>query len=107
MIDAGTLNRRVTIQAPATGQDEIGQPAIGWVDVATVWANVRHPNGAEAIRANKETATTAASIRIRHRSDVSAANRIIADAAAYEVRQVLPDASGREFIDLVCEAVRG
>ena len=39
--NAGTLNKRVTIQAPTAGtQDTYGDVPLVWSDVATVWASV-------------------------------------------------------------------
>jgi SPP1 family predicted phage head-tail adaptor len=51
---AGKLNRQITIMQPAAGQDAIGQPVTTWVGLATVWANVRHLNGVETIKAGAE-----------------------------------------------------
>ena len=64
-MQAGTLNRRVTLQAPGTTQDELGQPITGWTDVATVWASVRHVSGLEAIKSGADVSVVKVSVRIR------------------------------------------
>lgn len=105
MIAAGTLRHRVTLQQPASGQDAAGQPATGWVDVATVWADVRHASGLETIKADAQTAMRKASIRIRYRAGMDPAMRVVHDGDVYEIKAVLPDRTGRAHIDLACEAI--
>lgn len=102
---AGPLQSRVTIKRHVTGQDEIGQPVDTWEDVATVWANIRNLRGAEAIRADKEVSTVQTSIRIRKRTDVTAAMRVVYGSTTYEIKAVLPDEVERDKMDLVCEVV--
>lgn len=102
---AGALTRRVTIQERGTGQDEIGQPIDAWMTVATVWADIRHTSGLEAVRGGAEVSTVKASIRIRYRAGIDAGMRVLHGDTVYEIRAVLPDTSGRVYCDLVCEVV--
>lgn len=104
-MQAGTLNRRATIQRRVTGFDPIGQPIDDTETVATVWANVRHTSGLEAIKGGAETSIVKASIRIRYRAGIDAGMTVLADAVTYEIKAVMPDVAGRKFVDLVCEAV--
>ena len=105
MMQAGRLNRRCVIQQPGTATDELGQPILGWTDVATVWADIRMKSGLEAIKAGAPVSTVQASIRIRYRGDVNAGMRVVHNLVAYDIVAVMPDASGREFVDLACQAV--
>ena len=42
---AGELRHRITIRKRGGGKDAFGQPLPNdWVDVASVWANIRHLN---------------------------------------------------------------
>lgn len=102
MLAAGQLRNQIKLQARASGSDELGQPVESWVDVVTVWANIRHMSGAEAIRAGATGSTVKASIRIRFREGVTAAMRVLYGSTAYKILAVMPD-GGREFVDLVCE----
>ncbi|MDP3273021.1 phage head closure protein, partial [Limnobacter sp.] len=74
-MDAGKLNCLVAIQQPPGAQDALGQPTGSWTTLATVWANIRYLNGVETIKADAATSVTKASIRIRRRTDVTAAMR--------------------------------
>lgn len=100
---AGLLNRRAALQRRTTGNGPIGQPLTTWDDVATVWASVRHASGLETVKADALTSVVKASIRIRFREDVSAGMRVVLAGVFYDIRAVLPDLVGRQYVDLVCE----
>lgn len=106
-MEAGKLNRRVTIKQLTDGQDEIGQPVQTWADVAAVWAHVRHLSGVETIKADADTSSVKASIRIRRRTDVDAGMRVYLGAVVYEIKAVLPDEEAHDRLDLACEVVNG
>lgn len=103
---AGSLNRRIKIQAPADLRDEIGQPipgASGWTDVATVWANIKFLNGTETLKSDAPVSIARASIRIRRRDGLVANMRVLHGSTVFDVRAVLPDEAAQEFVDLACE----
>lgn len=102
---SGLLNRRVTIQKLAVGQDAIGQPVTTWTDLATVWASVVYLQGLETIKGDADTSVKKASIRIRRRTDVTAAMRVLLGATVFEIKAALPDEQDRERTDLACEVV--
>ena len=103
---AGTLNCRITVQQLGGGVDALGQPLQSWTDVATLWANVRHSSGVESIKADAVTTVVRASIRIRHRIDITAGMRVVAGVYTYNIVTVLPDIGGKEYTDLVCEVMQ-
>ncbi len=105
MMQAGLLNRRVTLQAPGTTQDELGQPIPGWTDVATLWADIRMKSGLESIKAGAQVSVVQASIRVRYRAGITAGMRVVHNLQAFNIVAVLPDVGGREYVDLVCEVV--
>jgi SPP1 family predicted phage head-tail adaptor len=99
---AGKLRNRVTIQTPATGEDAAGQPAIGWTDVMTVWADVRHLSGIETAKA-AIVSEVKASIRIRYTTGVTPSMRVLVGTAYYYITAVLEDVAKHQYLDLVCE----
>ena len=106
-MQAGRLNTRCVIQRRTGGTNEWGEPLPeGWETHATVWANVKHLSGSEAIKADSEVSTVRASIRIRYRSDITAGMRVLIGAAVYDIEAVLSDTARREFVDLACKAVQ-
>lgn len=104
-MQAGKFKHRVTLQAPATGQDAAGQPLTGWVDVAQLWADIRSTGGLEAIKAGAITSVVHTSVRLRWRTGLNAGMRVLHGVTVYSVLSVLPDQAGRQFVDLVCQEV--
>ena len=104
-MQAGRLNRRVTLQSPSQSVDEIGQPIPGWTDVATLWADIRMKSGLESIKAGAPVSVVQASIRVRYMAGITAGMRIVHNLQAYNIVAVLPDVGAREYVDLVAEVV--
>ena len=105
-MQAGRLNTRCVIQRRTGGTNDWGEPLPeGWETHATVWANVKHLSGSEAIKADAEVSTVRASIRIRFRSDITAGMRVLIGLVPYEILAVQPDVAGRVYVDLVCQVV--
>lgn len=100
----GKLNRRITIERRATGEDQIGQPVDAWETVAELWADVRFLSGISAIKASADVSISKVSIRIRHRTGLDAGMRVLFDGKTFDIQAVLPDGK-RQFVDLVCEVV--
>ena len=112
VLQAGRLNKRVTLQrrASAPGRDAWGQPSAPWEKVATVWANVQTVNGRtfvnqESTAAGGEIARATTSIRIRKRRGIDPTMRVIYGGQVYEIKAVLPDEEGDEFVDLAVSAI--
>lgn len=102
---AGQLTTQITIQAPGTAVDELGQPIEGWTDVAVVWGDVRHLSGTESIKAGAVTSSVNASIRVRWMVGLDAGMRVLVGAVPYAIKAVMPDMQRREYVDLVAEVI--
>lgn len=102
---AGSLNTRITLQRQSATEDELGQSINTWVDVATVWADVRHLGGLGAIRAGGEVSMVKASMRIRRRDDITAGMRVVVGVTVYSIEAVPPRAARQGHTDLVCQVV--
>jgi len=101
----GTLNCLVSIQSRAAGVDEVGQPNGAWTQLAQVWANVRYQRGVEVIKGGAEMSARRVSIKIRRRTDVTSAMRVVYAGTTFEVKAVLPDEEDRKYVYLACEVV--
>ena len=108
-MQAGKLNKRITIQQRTTTQDAIGQPVETWTTVATVWADVRGTNGLsfikEAIKADADVSIARVSFRVRYRTDITAGMRVVFNSENHDIEAVMPDMAGRQHIDIVCQKV--
>ncbi len=103
MMQAGRLNRRVTLQSPSQSVDELGQPIPGWTDVATLWADFRVLSGLEAIKADAVTSVTKASCRVRYREDLTPDMRAMVAGEAWGIVSIQPDVNKRRFVDVLME----
>ena len=106
---AGGLNRHITIQRRGTATDSWGTPLPGvenWAEVGKAWASIKTLSGLGTIKADAQASTIKASIRVRWRTDLTAGMRVLHGTTVYDVRAVLPDVAGREYVDLVCEVAR-
>ena len=102
---AGTLKSWITIQQPGTVKDELGQLVPGWLQLDSVWADIRFQTGLDLARADTTVSVVKASIRIRQRTDVLANMRVVDDEGRiYEIKAVVPNKQSHQFIDLVCES---
>jgi SPP1 family predicted phage head-tail adaptor len=100
---AGQLRHRLTLQQLAAGQDEIGQPVQTWTDVATDWGDVRFLKGIEAVKAGAPVSVADCSIRVRFRAGVTAGMRYVEGSTVYDIQTVLPDTTGKRYLDLACK----
>lgn len=100
-LNAGQLDRRITIEARAAGVDSRGQPNGAWQTVATVWAQPMPAKGREYFAAGQLQAEGAMAWRIRYRTDLTAAMRVLEGATPYDIVAVVPSAN-REWVDLYC-----
>lgn len=100
------MNDRITLQRRVEGEDTLGQPVDDWSTIAQVWAHVRFQSGAEVLRAGADTSIVKCSIRVRARTDVDTAARVLYKGKAYDIESALPDDRDRRFMFMVCEAVK-
>lgn len=100
------LNNRVTIRQRSGSGDAAGQPSRTFADYTSLWADVRHPNGLEALRGESPVSIVRASMRVRLRSDITAAMQAVHAGVTYDIKAILPDRQDRRFMYLVCEAAK-
>lgn len=104
-IDAGALDRRVTLLRPVYAnefEDEIS----GFEAVTDVWAAVNPQTGREQNEASRTVATTEVPIIIRYRTDIDARWRIQDRDVQFEVKSKLDIARRHVQLQLNCEEVQ-
>ncbi|MDF3851356.1 phage head closure protein [Achromobacter denitrificans] len=100
---AGELNRRVILLRREEIRDAANELIGSWQPVPPGrWASIRHVSGLGTIRAGGELSVVKASIRMRINRVVAAGMRVRHGGDVYAVDAVLPDKSGRVYVDLVC-----
>lgn len=96
---AGKLRHPVTIETATESQDEYGATTLSWSKLADVWAAIEPLRGRERFEAQHHAIEEDTRIRIRHRDDVTAEDRVVArDGTVYGIRGVLDvDGLGEEL----------
>jgi SPP1 family predicted phage head-tail adaptor len=102
-MQAGKLNRRVTIEQKSTVQDAYGQPVETWTEVATVWADIRDQTGKEYFAAQATQNPVQTKITIRYRAGILPAMRVVHGSGTYNIEAVL----GQDKISLLLMCSRG
>ena len=83
---AGQIDRRIVIERNTTTDDSLGEPIDSWATLATVWAEVREPRGREFFAGGQRVAEVDTVFIIRHRTDVTAKDRINYDSKLYDIQ---------------------
>lgn len=112
-MQAGKLRHRVVLQQATTSQDSFGAPTPSWAALTggTVYASVEALTGREFLDSRQIEAQVDYRVRIRWRNDVTEQTRIswtdpMSVAHLFEIRAVLPDATSRRQLELMCAEVR-
>lgn len=102
---AADLRHRVTIQqrsVVADGPDK----TVSWTTRAEVWANVLPLSGSEAMTAAQLTAGLTTGVTIRHRTDVSAKDRILFGSRVLQIESYEDPDGKKRFLRLLCSEVQ-
>ena len=99
---AGQLTQRITIQTFTETPDEYGESVKAWVDLASVWAEVKTVSGSEFATSEKLRSTEAIEVTIRYRTDVSRLNRIVHDGQYYNITAAFDPYHKRDQLKLQC-----
>jgi phage head-tail adaptor, putative, SPP1 family len=106
--NAGEYNRKIEVQRRSGAVDGSGQPLDEWIVLHRLWSKIRTESGMATIRQaaqNDGIMSTArrVSFRVRYRTDIDEAMRVVHRGVPYDILRVQPDEAGREFTDLICE----
>jgi SPP1 family predicted phage head-tail adaptor len=104
---ANSLKDRIEIQQKTKTRDNFGQSLETWQAFAKVSAHVLFQTGksynSELVAADKLTAPSLASVRIRAGLNVTTEMRVMFKNKIYNIHAVLPGAT-HEYVDLAVEA---
>jgi SPP1 family predicted phage head-tail adaptor len=101
-MDSSRLKRRVVIQYPSTTQDAYGQPVVGFVTLATVWAAVEQLSGRQLFAAKQAQSEISVKVTIRYRTDVTTAMSVVYLTHTYQIDAVIDFEARHESLELLC-----
>ena len=87
-MNAGELDRRVTLERYTTTRDSWNNPSKTWETLAVVWAMKQDRTEVERTELNQIVALNRTLFKIRHRTDVDATMRVDYDGQKYYITGV-------------------
>lgn len=102
-MDAGILNRRVTIQAPTEVRGaDYADVQRTWADVATVWASLEPLSARELFQNLEVSSELTTRVRIRYLAGVSAKQRVVFGSRVFEIQSVINPGELNAELELLC-----
>lgn len=99
---AGELDRRIKLQSRSAVVDSFGQQQTTWVDVASVWANIKPLTGTELVAASAVNNETTHQIVIRYRVGITAAMRATYGTRIFNIQTVIEPEMAHVSLQLLC-----
>jgi len=101
MTDPGTLNRRLTLEAPVETADGSGGVTRSYAAVATLWGSVEPATARGAVEADALGADVTHRIRIRYSADITLRHRFRDGDVIYRI--VALRERDKRFLDIDAE----
>lgn len=102
-MDAGMLNRLITIQSQTVATDEYGNAGSrSWSTVASCWARVQPQGASESVQADKRQSQGNTLFTIYYRASVNNTCRIVYNGNNYNVTDV-QEIGYRQYLQLTGE----
>lgn len=99
------MDQRITIQQASASLDGLGQRVETWADVATVWAQAQPLRGREFFAAGAINSEAAVKFRLRHRTGITGAMRVLWGGVPHAiVAEPIDVDGGRHTLELLCSA---
>ena len=106
-INAGELNKLVTIQGKTVAQDSFGEEVVTWTKIADVWASINPVSYRELLEAQQVQSEISHRIVIRYRDGIKPYHQIIYGNSTYEILNIFNPNTANIALHLICrELVR-
>jgi SPP1 family predicted phage head-tail adaptor len=104
-MNAGKLNKRITIQEYGSTQNEYGEQVKTWSTTKTVWASVEPLQGREWFNAKQMQSEIEIRMRLRYTTDITPKMRIQYNALNYNIESVINVGEENRELELMCSRV--
>lgn len=88
-MNAGRLDKRISIERMEGGQDELGQPIDAWIPTYSVWASIEPLQGREYIAAMAVQAERTVRIRLRYLAGIVSTMRVVYQGRVFAIQSVI------------------
>lgn len=88
-MNAGKMDRQITLQRKYVTENESGEQIETWTDIATVWAQKIDMRGSERFTASQTVAQVDTKFKIWYRRGLTPIDRVLYEGKLYDVGGVL------------------
>src|ERR1700749_268358 len=99
----GTLRKQVTIQAETSVTDDAGGYELGWVDITTVWAEIKPLRGTKVLTADHLEGHVTHSVLMRHRGDITIDMRLVYGSRLFNIHAAINIDERNQWTELLVE----
>ena len=104
-MEAGKLNRLITIQKKLVMHDSYGQAVETWNSDFTTWASMVTSGGSEFYAAQKLNASTTAVFKVRYTQRIQVTNRVVLGNRVFEILSINEIDGMRTELAISCKEV--
>jgi SPP1 family predicted phage head-tail adaptor len=103
MIEAGRLNKKISIESNAAARDSHGQDVESWSPHLTdIWASIDPVRGREFFAARQFNAEVTHKVTIRYRTGISPQMRVEYQGRYFRIEAVIDPNERHEALELMC-----
>lgn len=106
-MQAGKLDKRITIQQKAITRDSDGAEIVTWQAFMAVWAAVIPVSGREYVQLKALESEQTTRVIMRHRPGVVPAMRVLVADRTLDIIDVREIAMARRTLELMCRDITG
>lgn len=105
-MNIGRLRHRITLQKLSHRPNDYGATVAEWLDVATVWAEVKPLSGREYFSADQIQAEVTTVIWLRYLANIDSTMRVKFDDRSFEIVSVINHKEQNRALQLQCKEVK-
>lgn len=102
-MDIGRLKHRITFQALSQSKNEYGEIVEEWLDIKTVWAEIKPVSGNQFFAAKQINSEISHNVYIRYRTDLKPSMRIKFKDRVFEVLYLMNVNEDNRLMQIYCK----
>lgn len=104
-MNAGKLNKRITIQQYESTQNEFGEQVKTWSNIKTAWASIQPLQGREWFNAKQMQSEIEVRMRLRYTTAITPKMRIVYNSLNYNIESIINVGEANRELELMCSKV--
>lgn len=106
-MDIGRLKHRITFQELSQSQNEYGELVEEWLDIKTVWAEIKPVSGNQFFAAKQINSEISHNVYIRYRTDLKPSMRIKFKERVFDILYLMNMNEDNRIMQIYCKELIG